>query len=111
MPRTIKMFCIRMNISSHRNNIVMFLACNMAAMQNLYSPIFIAVCLVSKPLYRSEARVDFAVIQTLLLFVYVNHSVIMPTSLHLYRVKISLNLALIPRLGYHSQNCKTVYWW
>ena len=25
-----------MNILSHRNNIVLFLACNMAAMQNLY---------------------------------------------------------------------------
>ena len=37
MPGTMKMFCIRMNILSHRNNIVLFLACNMAAMQNLYS--------------------------------------------------------------------------
>ena len=37
MPGTIKMFCIRMKILSHRNNIVLFLACNMAAMQNLYS--------------------------------------------------------------------------
>ena len=37
MPGTIKMFCIRMNILSHRNNIVLFLACNMAAMQNLYT--------------------------------------------------------------------------
>ena len=37
MPGTIKMFCIRMNILFHRNNIVLFLACNMAAMQNLYS--------------------------------------------------------------------------
>ena len=36
MPGTIKMFCIRMNILSHRNNIELFLACNMAAMQNLY---------------------------------------------------------------------------
>ena len=36
MPGTIKMFCIRMNILSQRNNIVLFLACNMAAMQNLY---------------------------------------------------------------------------
>ena len=32
MAGTIKMFCIRMNILSHRNNIVLFLACNMAAM-------------------------------------------------------------------------------
>ena len=37
MPGTIKMFYNRMNILSHRNNIVLFLACNMAAMQNLYS--------------------------------------------------------------------------
>ena len=37
MPGTIKMFCIRMNILSHVNNIVLFLACNMAAMQNLYT--------------------------------------------------------------------------
>ena len=37
MAGTIKMFCIRMNILSHRNDIVLFLACNMAAMQNLYS--------------------------------------------------------------------------
>ena len=37
MAGTIKMLCIRMNILSHRNNIVLFLACNMAAMQNLYS--------------------------------------------------------------------------
>ena len=36
MPGTIKMFCTRMNIFSHRNNIVLFLACNMAAVQNLY---------------------------------------------------------------------------
>ena len=35
MGGTIKMFCIRMNILSHRNNIVLFLACNMATMQNL----------------------------------------------------------------------------
>ena len=31
MAGTIKMFCIRMNILSHRNNIVLFTACNMAA--------------------------------------------------------------------------------
>ena len=37
MAGTIKMFCIRMNILSHRNNIVLFLACKMATMQNLYS--------------------------------------------------------------------------
>ena len=36
MPGTMKMFCIRMKILSHRNNIVLFLACNMAAVQNLY---------------------------------------------------------------------------
>ena len=36
MPGAIKIFCIRMNILSHRNNIVLFLACNIAAMQNLY---------------------------------------------------------------------------
>ena len=35
MPETIKMFCIRMNILPHRNNIVLFLACYMAAVQNL----------------------------------------------------------------------------
>ena len=35
MLGTMKMFCIRMNILSHRNNIVLFLACNMAAVQNL----------------------------------------------------------------------------
>ena len=41
MLGTIKMFCIRMNILSYRNNIVLFLACNMATMQNLYSrPLF-----------------------------------------------------------------------
>ena len=37
MAGTIKMFCIRMNIFSHRNNIVLFLVCNMTAMQNLYT--------------------------------------------------------------------------
>ena len=37
MLGTIKMFCIRMNILSHRNNIVLFLAYSMAAMQNLYA--------------------------------------------------------------------------
>ena len=36
MPGTMKMFCIRMNILSHRNNIELLLACNMAAMQDLY---------------------------------------------------------------------------
>ena len=36
MAGTIKMLCIRMNILSHRNNIELFLPCNMAAMQNLY---------------------------------------------------------------------------
>ena len=40
---------------------------------------FTVVCLVAKPLLRSEARVDFVVIQTSLLS-YVNHSVIMLTS-------------------------------
>ena len=30
---------------------------------------FTVVCLVAKPLNRSEARVDFVVIQTLLLFI------------------------------------------
>ena len=39
MAGTIKMFCIRMNILSHRNNIELFLPCNMAAMQNLYREI------------------------------------------------------------------------
>ena len=34
MPGTMKMFCIRMNILSHRNNIELFLVCNMAAMQH-----------------------------------------------------------------------------
>ena len=29
-----------MNILSHRNNIVLFLACNMAAMQNLYTRVY-----------------------------------------------------------------------
>ena len=33
MAETIKMFCIRMNILSHRNNIELFLPCNTAAMQ------------------------------------------------------------------------------
>ena len=37
MAGTIKMFCIRMNILSHRSNIELFLPCNMAAMQNLYT--------------------------------------------------------------------------
>ena len=34
------MFCIRINILYHRNNIVLFLACNMAALQNLYTRVF-----------------------------------------------------------------------
>ena len=46
MAGTIKMFCIRMNILSHRNNIVLFLACNMAAMQGH-----------AKPLYQKERTV------------------------------------------------------
>ena len=37
MAGAIKMFCIRINILSHRNNIELFLPCNMAAMQNLYT--------------------------------------------------------------------------
>ena len=40
MPGTIKILCIRMKILSHRNNIVLFLACNMAAVQNLYMRVF-----------------------------------------------------------------------
>ena len=40
MLGTIKMFCIRMNILSLRNNIILFLACNMTAMQNLYTTSF-----------------------------------------------------------------------
>ena len=43
MLGTMKMFCIRMNILSQRNNIVLFLACNMAAMQNLYNHRFVYV--------------------------------------------------------------------
>ena len=40
---------------------------------------FTVICLVAKPLNRSEARVDFVMIQTLLLFIC-NHSFIMLTS-------------------------------
>ena len=52
MPGTITMFCIRMKILSHRNNIVLFLACNMAAVQNLYSSI--ATPLLDKMLVHSR---------------------------------------------------------
>ena len=46
MTGTIKMFCIRMNILFHRNNIELFLPCNMAAMQNLYIGPFRSVLLL-----------------------------------------------------------------
>ena len=56
MPGTIKMFCIRMNILSHRNNIVLFLACNMAGMQNLYclNKSSVPPCFVSCISYRGD---------------------------------------------------------
>ena len=38
MAGIMKMLCIRMNILSYRNNIELFLPCNMAAMQNLNYP-------------------------------------------------------------------------
>ena len=41
-----------MNILSHRNNIVLFLACNMAAMQNLYTRIIFLL------LYGSELIIN-----------------------------------------------------
>lgn len=37
MARTMKMFCIRMNICSHRNTNLLFLPFKMAAVQNLYT--------------------------------------------------------------------------
>ena len=49
MLGTMKMFCIGMNILSHRNNIVLFLACNMAAVQNLYIPHFLSVYRCNNP--------------------------------------------------------------
>ena len=63
MLGTIKMFCIRMNILSHRNNIVLFLVCNMAAMQNLYKMV------ISELLQMSKRReVKLAMFSILLLF-------------------------------------------
>ena len=38
MAGTMKMFCIRKNIYSHRKKNLLFLPCNMAAVQNLYRP-------------------------------------------------------------------------
>ena len=37
MAGTMKMFCIRKDICSHRKKNPLFLPCNMAAVQNLYS--------------------------------------------------------------------------
>ena len=36
MAGTMKIFCIRKNIFSHRKKNLLFLPCNMAAVQNLY---------------------------------------------------------------------------
>ena len=38
---TMKMFCIRKNICFHRKKNLLFLPCNMAAVQNLYSYIYV----------------------------------------------------------------------
>ena len=59
MPGTIKMVCIRMNILSHRNNIVLFLACNMAAMQNLYIRVYKMSFLIKDNDVTSGTRVNF----------------------------------------------------
>ena len=45
---------------------------------------FTAVCLLTWPLSESEAGVDFVLIQTSLLFVSVDHVVLMLTTLHLH---------------------------
>ena len=69
---------------------------------------FTVVCLVAKPLNRSEATGDIVVIQTMLLS-YVNHSVIMLTSFASLSFQGHPNLTFIQRLGYISHNCKMVY--
>ena len=67
---------------------------------------FTVVCLVAKPLNRSEARVDFVVIQTLLLFICKSlcyHANVVSRLCH-------FKVAFIQRLSYMyiSQNCKMV---
>ena len=66
MLGTMKMFCIRMNILSHRNNIVLFLACNMAAVQNLYRLIFNVTWLLG----RKDGRfvLNFELVRMLLIY-------------------------------------------
>ena len=59
MAGTIKMFCIRMNILTHRNNIVLFLACNMATMQYLCRPFYRSIMV-----FESEARGDLEMTET-----------------------------------------------
>ena len=56
---TVKMFCNRMNILSHRNNIVLFLASNMAAMQNLYSDLTKTKTETAENLYSVVERLTF----------------------------------------------------
>lgn len=57
---------------------------------------FKVLCSVVRPLNRNEARVDFAMIKTSLLFKYILFCSM-------------LNLAFMQRLGYVSNNCKMVY--
>ena len=69
---------------------------------------FTVVCLVAKPLNRSEARVDFVVIQTLLLFICKSLCYHAKLVLRLYHFKVTPIFAFIQRLGYISQ--RTVKW-
>ena len=67
---------------------------------------FRVVCLVAKPIYDSEARVDFVVIQTLLLYICKSLCYHANLDLCVYGIKVTPNLVLIQRLGYNSPNCK-----
>ena len=105
MAGTIKMFCIRKNICSHRKNHLLFLPCNMTAVQNLYARICCllkwrrnvgAWLLVSKgsnqaPIFRpsaillAENSTNNWVVETLI-----------PASLHSLQ-RVGLNKRFLPR--------------
>ena len=63
------------NCTSLLNVTAVFLNKRWGRLIDKYVLHFTVVCLVAKPLNRSEARVDFGMKQTLLLFRYVNYSV------------------------------------
>ena len=71
---------------------------------------FEVVCLVAKPLNRSEAKVDLVMIQTLLLFQMQITLLTCSLDTSLYHNIVTFSLAPNQRLGNKVLNCKMAYY-